>query len=228
MPRFSGLKRLFTPSVPFFILTSLIEYIIFHLVVLFAKDFNTVYYYMVFAERLFFLTAPIIMAALTVREKKKGTALITRALTLSLPRFIFLIPFLYMLGVTALPFNSVEAIIASLIVSAITVILHTLLVFILSLIMRTVVLRTGGVLYPVSLLSLSSPMTRAIFLTSLGIFAINLIVEIVNTVIFVLGENGIFFISDIIYLAICYAYLALLLIAMHLLSCLAMRLPKGE
>lgn len=220
----SRLARLTKPSVPFFIIVSLVEYIIFHLLYLLSEDFNTVYYYLIFGERFIFLLFPLVSAITICSEGRRGGKAFLRSVILSLPRLIFLIPFLYVMGVSAMPFDSLESILITLPASIIVALVNALATFLLSIILSKV--SHGGKFYRVRPLNLNDKEGFAIFACALIIFGINLVIELISTVIFVVGEGGVFFVSDLIYLAICYVYLALMLPALQALGALSTYLYK--
>ncbi len=220
----SRLSRLLRPTVPFFLIASLIEYIVFHLIYLFSNDFNVIYYYLIFAERFIFLLITLVTAIEVSYEGVRGGRAFLRSLILSLPRLLFLLPFLYVMGVSAMPFDSLEAILIALPTSVIVVLINALAVLLLSFILNK--LSRGEKPIRVRPLNLNTKCGFAIFICSLIIFGVNFIIELISTITFIAGEGGVFFISDLIYLAICYVYLAIMLPALQALGALSTYLPR--
>ncbi len=214
--------------VPWFILAAFVEFIIYYVFTLLAKDFDAVYYYVYFVERFILLSIPVTAAAIILRRCEKHADVLKMTAGISLTRLIVFIPFFYIEYVYGI-YDSLEALLLSLLSSLAAVVIYFLLILGVYALMRFIVSKRGGAEYPVRMLDLSSPATLAVLAVSLVIFVINLGFEIYSTVLFFIENGTVYYIDEIVLMVVSYVFLAVLLIGIHALGCLALnRAIKSE
>lgn len=207
--------------IPWFILAAFAEFIIYYVFTLLAKDFDTVYYYLYFAERFILLAIPVTAAAVMIRRCTQRSEALKLAAYVSLSRLIVFIPFFYLEYVYSI-YDSLEAILLSLLSSLGGAVVYFLLIFGTYALMRFIIDRRGGAEYPTRMLDLSSPATFAVLVVTLIIFVINLVFEIYSTVLFFIENGTVYYIDEIVLMLMSYVFLAILLIGIHALGCLAL------
>ena len=206
--------------VPWFIGAAFVEFLLYYVISLLIYDFDIIYYYLYFVERFILLAVPVMAAAIMIRRSDTwGSALKTCA-CISLSRLVVFIPFFYLEYVYGM-FDSIEALILSLLSSLAAVVVYFLVITASYAIMNAVI-KKGGAEYPTPLFDLGATATKAVFLVSLVIFIINLAFEIYSTVLFIIENGTIYYIDEIVLIFFSYVFLAVLLLGIHALGVMAL------
>ena len=204
-----------------FTLFALLEFIVYYVIYLNATVYDTVYYYLYFAERFFLLMVPVGAGASSARENRGTSASLLLALYTSLTRLIVFVPFFYLEYVYG-PYDSVEAILLSLLTSVATGAVNFALTVGVHYLIRHIVKKRGkDPTDRIPLFNTANPYTLGIMICSLVLFSINLFMEIYTSVLFFAENGSIFFISELILLVVSYVYLAALLLGIQAVSCVA-------
>lgn len=202
--------------IPWFIGAALVEFLLYYVLSLLIYDFDVIYYYLYFFERFILLAVPVVAAAIMIRRSDTwGSALKTCA-CISLSRLVVFIPFFYLEYVYGM-FDSLEALLLSLLSSLAGVIVYFGVTLAIYAIMKAII-NKGGAKYPTPLFDLSANATKAVFLVSLVIFIINLAFEIYSTVIFIIENGTIYYIDEIVLVFFSYVFLAVLLLGIHMIG----------
>ena len=212
--------------VPWFIGAAFVEFLLYYIVSLFVYDPDIFYYYLYFAERFILLSIPVTAAAIIIRRTTTTAGAVRIATYISLTRLVAFIPFFYVEYVYG-PYDSIEAIILSLLSSLGAVLIYLLLILAVYALMRYL-LKGRRAEYPVRILDLSAPATRAVFIVSLIIFIINLLFEIYSTVLFFIENGTIYYINEVVLMFCSYVFLAVLLLGIHALGVVAINRAIDE
>lgn len=195
-----------------FAIYSAVEYLVFHLLYLFVDGYLD---YSMFLIRFSACAVPVTLGAMLLRRDRSFSATVLTALSTSLTRLIFFIPFFYIefLSISSTP----GALLISLLTSLATAVLCALLSFICYLVIGALLgvytkkLGTEPHL-PMRAFDFSNPLSKAVFFIPFLAFIGNLIYEIITTVIFFRDAGSIFYIDDIVWLVAAYVYLIVSLI----------------
>jgi hypothetical protein len=206
--------------IPRFLGLALAEFLIYYIFTLLIHDFDVIYYYLYFAERFILLAIPVVAAAIMIRRTDGYGEAVKMGIYISLTRLVLFIPFFYLEYVYGM-FDSLEALLLSLLSSVAAALVYFLMIILAYAIMRGV-LKRGGTKYPTPLFDIGAPATRAVFLVSLLIFAINLAFEIYSTVLFIIENGTIYYVDEILLIFFSYVFLAVLLIGIHILGIVAL------
>ena len=210
--------------IPRFIGAALIEFLLYYVLSLLIYDFDVIYYYLYFFERFILLAVPVVAAAIMVRRCGTRGEVIKTCACISLCRLVVFIPFFYLEYVYGM-FDSLEALLLSLLSSLAAVIVYFGVTLAIYAVMKAIISK-GGAKFPTPLFDLSANATKAVFLVSLVIFIINLAFEIYSTVLFIIENGTIYYIDEIVLIFFSYVFLAVLLLGIHLLG--VVTLNKSE
>ncbi|MBQ8689637.1 MAG: hypothetical protein IJ515_04660 [Clostridia bacterium] len=208
-------------AILWFALFALAEFLIYYVLYLSVTAYDAVYYYLYFAERFILLLIPVATGAIMAKKAAGTKSSLLFALYVSLTRLIPFIPFFYLEYVYG-PYDSVEAILLSLLTSAVTAAVNfALTVGVFYFISHLAKGRGGADTAKIPLFNTGNPYTLGIMICSLVIFALNLGMEIYTSVLFFAENGSVFFINELVMLVVSYVYLAVLLLGLHLVSCVA-------
>ena len=202
--------------IPWFIGAALVEFLLYYVLSLLIYDFDVIYYYLYFFERFILLAVPVVAAAIMIRRCGTRGEVIKTGACVSLSRLVVFIPFFYLEYVYGM-FDSLEALVLSLLSSLAGVIVYFGVTLAIYAIMKAII-NKGGAKYPTPLFDLSANATKAVFLVSLVIFIINLAFEIYSTVIFIIENGTIYYIDEIVLVFFSYVFLAVLLLGIHMIG----------
>ena len=205
---------------PRFIGAALVEFLLYYVLSLLIYDFDVIYYYLYFFERFILLAVPVVAAAIMIRRCGTRGEVIKTCACISLSRLVVFIPFFYLEYVYGM-FDSLEALLLSLLSSLAAVIVYFGVTLAIYAVMK-VIISKGGAKFPTPLLDLSANATKAVFLVSLVIFIINLAFEIYSTVLFIIENGTIYYIDEIVLIFFSYVFLAVLLLGIHALGVMAL------
>ena len=206
--------------IPWFIGAALVEFLLYYVLSLLIYDFDVIYYYLYFFERFILLAVPVVAAAIMIRRCGTRGEVIKTCACISLSRLVVFIPFFYLEYVYGM-FDSLEALLLSLLSSLAAVIVYFGVTLAIYAVMK-VIISKGGAKFPTPLLDLSANATKAVFLVSLVIFIINLAFEIYSTVLFIIENGTIYYIDEIVLIFFSYVFLAVLLLGIHALGVMAL------
>ncbi len=207
--------------VPWFIISAIAEFLIYYVLTISIRNFDLIYYYLYFIERFILLAIPVTAAAITLRRATSKLDALKMSAYIALTRLVVFIPFFYLEYVYGI-YDSLEAVLLSLVSSLGAVIIYAVLIFAAYMLMRFVVDRRGGAEYPVRIFDFSSPATLSVLTVTLIIFVLNLAFEIYSTVLFFIENGTIYYINEIVLMVLSYVFLAVLLIGLHTLGVLAL------
>ena len=210
--------------IPRFIGAALVEFLLYYVLSLLIYDFDVIYYYLYFFERFILLAVPVVAAAIMIRRCGTRGEVIKTSACISLSRLVVFIPFFYLEYVYGM-FDSLEALLLSLLSSLAAVIVYFGVTLAIYAVMKAIISK-GGAKFPTPLFDLSANATKAVFLVSLVIFIINLAFEIYSTVLFIIENGTIYYIDEIVLIFFSYVFLAVLLLGIHLLG--VVTLNKSE
>ena len=210
--------------IPRFIGAALVEFLLYYVLSILIYDFDVIYYYLYFFERFVLLAVPVVAAAIMIRRCGTRGEVIKTCAFISLSRLVVFIPFFYLEYVYGM-FDSLEALLLSLLSSLAAVIVYFGVTLAIYAVMKAIISK-GGAKFPTPLFDLSANATKAVFLVSLVIFVINLAFEIYSTVLFIIENGTIYYIDEIVLIFFSYVFLAVLLLGIHLLG--VVTLNKSE
>lgn len=186
-----------------------------------------------FADDLIHFLIPALSGAIALIGFEYGGARSTLVgcIPLALTRLIYTLPYYYLYHVY-MGFDSIEALLASLVISVliavITYLWVLLLAFVSRLCLKRMCVRVGilptEALGADALLDMSSPAVASIAAIAFIGFTAELIEEIINTVNYLIEYADSYRMSEIVYIVICFVFLAAKLIISHLLMSYVRRL----
>lgn len=246
-----------------FILANLFAYLLFHIPTLVLEEtYEWLEYTRAFITKFIEFVLPTVSATvLFIDCYELGTKqTLIKALTLSLPRILYLLPYYYVYYIV-LAFDSIEAVFRSLLVTLFGTALFfgvsLLLLHVMRVFSRMPFVKELKKSLPVNLqertpkdvkrklvedadkklaenigcgnvFDFSCPENLGIFASVFFVFGIELIREIIESIIFVIECEGILFADEIIYMTGCYLFLLVELILAHTLSVLIKNHAKKQ
>lgn len=228
------IKRITQRAFVIYALVNVFAYAFVHVAYLFANDIigeilEYISYYL--SKTVEFLAPPIIatLVYLIYKEYGKKTALIT-ALTISFARVFYSIPYYYIIFIYNYGYDSVESITVS-ILATLLVVLVTVLGVVISieayhLVMKIICKRTGADLskelsLPIEKSNIFDFLTRAnlpILVFALARFVFSLVMELVDTVVFLIEYHSDYRAMEIVTILINFTLLFVLLVASYLVA----------
>ena len=228
------IKRITQRAFVIYALINVFAYAFVHVAYLFANDvvgeiFEYFSYYL--SKTVEFLAPPIIatLVYLIYKEYGKKTALIT-ALTISFARVFYSIPYYYIIFIYNYGYDSVESITVSLLATLLVVLVTALGVVIsveaYHLVMKIICKRTGADLskelsLPIEKSNVFDFLTKAnlpILVFALARFAFSLVMELVDTVVFLIEYHSDYRAMEIVTILINFTLLFVLLVASYLVA----------
>ena len=211
-------RRAITPAL-LFLLLSAAEFLVFYLFILFFSAYSG--YYVYFVQRTVLLTL-LVAASVTVYKTAKNTGeIILHSALISATRGIFFIPFFYLEFLSNALYDSIDAILLSLLASAVAVVIHAAIVTAVSIIIKSVCTKRGmsenEIARPTDF---KSPFAGTVLIISFAIAIINFLIELVTAIIFVAESNGLLFIGEAIYIVISLLFPILMLASIYFISIL--------
>ena len=247
-------KKLSNYAIIVFVLANLFTYLLFHIPTLILEErFEWLEYTRMFVTKFIEFILPAVSGViLFLGYREIGIkATLIRALFLSLTRVIYLLPYYYVYYIV-LAYDSVEAILSSLLVTA----FGTALFFGLSLLLMYIIrvfarmknikeltnelpanfrkkptkeikedlikrseLKVFDNLSADGIFDFSHCENLGIFAAVFSVFAIELVRELVDSILFIVECEGILFLDEIIYMVACYMFLLIELIVGHMICC---------
>ena len=211
-------RRAITPAL-IFLLLSAAEFLVFYLFMLFFSAHSG--YYVYFVQRTVLLTL-LVAASVTVYKTAKSIGeIILHSALISATRCIFFIPFFYLRFLSNALYDSVDAILLSLLASVVAILIHAAAAAVFSIIIKSVCTRRGMAENEIARpTDFKSPFTSTVLVISFIIAIINFLVELITAIIFVVESSGILFVGEAIYIVISLLFPILMLVGIYFLSIL--------
>lgn len=174
-------RRAITPAL-IFLLLSAVEFLVFYLFMLFFSAYSN--YYIYFVQRTVLLTL-LVAASVTVYKTGKSTGeIILHSALISATRGIFFIPFFYLEFLPDALYDSVDAILLSLLASTVAIIIHAAITIAISTILKRVCKKRGlaenEITNPINV---KSPFSSTMLIISFIVAIINFLEALISTII---------------------------------------------
>lgn len=209
-----NVRRLFRRALLYLSLAYLLTYALYH-VTYYVLNYEWLHYVQLFVQKATYLLIPLTASAVTlaISAYRGVKEALLRAISLSLVRMIYFIPYFYMMNYTSMwGFASSEAILYALLLALGEVIISYILSALIFALMRFTVkkmLRSDD--FPTAMdryatLDFDNPVSVAFMVCSLLAFLYFFISEIIDTVRFFVDSSGSFYTAEIIYIIVSFVF----------------------